>query len=1266
MELNLYLVQNRKLAVSGPTRSDALNPDESFRFIRDDKVDLDIWLMEDKADATADSPFDFVNEPNVGLVAAVGNGISGTGRIVLASTNIFSVSGAGTAEDPYHYKGTLSFATEPVASYLVHPEPWDKSKNDYALGDEVFFELESYRALSGAPASGLDNTPDKRPDLWERFTIEREQLWFEIQATVDGKPRVVMSMECEVEDSVIQGVASPPPDVEDPDAARSFTDSMAARLTDSKTIRWARNVEGVDEFVGGQAYAYQSVTWDPVAENYKQAVRKIHTAAGAVATSPIDVSTTGNGSTVGGTVLTDGMLVLLTAQTDQTENRLWISGAGSLTPASGVAYESGMVVPSSGSAYWITTQGTITAGVTAIVWETAYGSGAISQDEQAYWLRALESYTVVGAYNAGTTYNLGEIVTVGNQYFAWVYKSSGSGQATSNRLYWAEMLPFPGAGNRIYPHVKRSADANNQVEEREDGIYVAPHTDPVVPALGDGDPGALAVGQTAVAGEATTSSRSDHQHALPGVATSVAAGFMSSGDKSKLDALAASAIGAIVTGFDAPVRTLLLDDDGVFVGGDFTTYGGKASGRLARLLLEGTLDSSFAVGVGFDQDVHFLALSGDGDLLVGTPSTKMTYQGLPDTQLVWKLDLNDGDPDGSFVCPDPIATSGAETLLGVQAAGGGRIVFLTPNTFRVTDLDGTQVAVETGTDSFKSILGLPGEDDVMLSSRAYSAAATAQTLAGIASPKGLKRISLDEGPVYIPVDFSANAGVGAESTMDRMVLGGDYSDHNSYVVVGAPVPATTENGVEHSWAGGSSTLFEGLYKIDLDGSAVAGFDVSITMASAGDAPIPFFVDSDENIYFGGNVASINGNSVTPWRLYKVDKTGAFVRQFNGFNDKVLCAQLISDDLYIVGGEFTDYAGQGLGYLAFINSAGSVVFNPSQFSVARVGRVRHVDAVPASPAPGQKFDMLVSRLNNLLNVHLWDDVAQVYKSLWDLQPNQTYGVRLPSPVFDPVSGTAVPGGTTSASLSVPGYGAATIYYTTDGSTPDRNSTQYTGTPIAVSTPATIRAFAVQDGYRDSLVVKAQYGTSAITQLPQVTFSPAEDTPIPNGGSLTITLTVTGHADATIQYRDKFRESVWHPGVDGMTLVVKNDTTIEAYASKSGYADSDPREQRFNVPNPLLMPIIQPTYSGSKLTGWTIKCDGADRLFYKVDAPESVLYFGYWDHELEKDRGHNGGVLVADDQGTVALPAPVPLGARGIRVFGSSAVRGLSTMAKWGVE
>lgn len=1265
MELNLYLVQNRKLAVSGPTRSDALNPDESFRFIRDDKVDLDIWLMEDKADATADSPFDFVNEPNVGLVAAVGNGISGTGRIVLASTNIFSVSGAGTAEDPYHYKGTLSFATEPVASYLIHPEPWDKSKNDYALGDEVYFELESYRALSGAPASGLDNTPDKRPDLWERFTIEREQLWFEIQATVDGKPRVVMSMECEVEDSVIQGVASPPPDVEDPDAARSFTDSMAARLTDSKTIRWARNVEGVDEFVGGQDYAYQSVTWDPAAENYKQSVRKIHTAAGAVATSPIDVSTTGNGSTVGGTVLTDGMLVLLTAQTDQTENRLWISGAGSLTPASGITYETGMVVPSSGSAYWITTQGTITEGVTAIVWETAYGSGAISQDEQAYWLRALESYTVVGAYNAGTTYNLGEIVTVGNQYFAWVYKSSGSGQATSNRQYWAEMLPFPGAGNRIYPHVKRSADANNQVEEREDGIYVAPHVDPDVPGLSDSDPGALGVGQAAVAGEATTSSRSDHKHPLPGVATSEAAGFMSAADKTTLDALSGSALGAIVTGFNAPVRTLLLNGDGIFVGGDFTTYGGKASGRLARLLIEGTLDSSLAFGSGFNQPVHFLAMAGDGDLLVGTPTTKMTYQGLPDTQLVWKIDLNDGDPDGSFVCPDPVATSGAETLLGVQPMGSGHIAFLTPNTFRVTDLDGTQVAVEPGTDSFKSILGLPGEIDVMLSSRAYSAAATAQTFTGIASPKGLKRVTLDGSALDVDATFAANAGVGAESTMGQMVLGGNASDHHAYVVVGAPVPATTENGVEHSWAGGSSTLFEGLYKIDLEGNAVAGFDVSITMASAGDAPIPFFVDSDENIYFGGNVASINGASVTPWRLYKVDKAGNYVRQFTGFNDKVLCAQLVSDDLYIVGGEFTSYAGQSLGYMAFLNSAGSVVFNPSQFLMARVGRVRHVDSVPAAPAVGQKFDLFVSRPNNVLTLHIWDEVAQVFRNLWDLQPNQTYGVRLPSPVFDPVSGTAVPGGTTSVSLSVPGYGAATIYYTTDGSTPDRNSTQYTGTPIALATPATIRAFAVQDGYRDSLVVKAQYDTTLITQLPQVTFSPAEDTPIPNGGSLTITLTVAGHGSATIYYRDKFRDSVWHPGADGMTLTVKNDTTIEAYASRSGYADSDPREQRYNVPNPLPMPIIQPVYYGSNLTGWKISCTGADRLFYRVDAPEGVLYFGYWDHLLDPDRGHNGGVVVNDSEKTVTI-APVPLGARGIRVFGSSAVRGLSVMAKWGIE
>ena len=76
---------------------------------------------------------------------------------------------------------------------------------------------------------------------------------------------------------------------------------------------------------------------------------------------------------------------------------------------------------------------------------------------------------------------------------------------------------------------------------------------------------------------------------------------------------------------------------------------------------------------------------------------------------------------------------------------------------------------------------------------------------------------------------------------------------------------------------------------------------------------------------------------------------------------------------------------------------------------------------------------------------------------------------PAPVFAPASGSYANAVTVTISDSVTG---ATIYYTTNGTTPTANSAQYTG-PITVSTSETLAATAVASGYSTSPVSSAQY-------------------------------------------------------------------------------------------------------------------------------------------------------------------------------------------------
>ncbi len=95
-------------------------------------------------------------------------------------------------------------------------------------------------------------------------------------------------------------------------------------------------------------------------------------------------------------------------------------------------------------------------------------------------------------------------------------------------------------------------------------------------------------------------------------------------------------------------------------------------------------------------------------------------------------------------------------------------------------------------------------------------------------------------------------------------------------------------------------------------------------------------------------------------------------------------------------------------------------------------------------------------------------AGLLNDTWIYQPvSATFPAA--SPTFSLVSGTYSSTQSVSISDTTPG---ATIYYTTDGSTPTPNSTEYSG-PIAVPSSETIAAIAMASGYVASSVATATY-------------------------------------------------------------------------------------------------------------------------------------------------------------------------------------------------
>ena len=115
------------------------------------------------------------------------------------------------------------------------------------------------------------------------------------------------------------------------------------------------------------------------------------------------------------------------------------------------------------------------------------------------------------------------------------------------------------------------------------------------------------------------------------------------------------------------VHSIAIQDDGkILVGGEFTSFDGVSRNRIARLNSDGTLDTSFDPGFGFDQLVLSIEVQINGKILVGGSFT--SFDGTANNKLVR---LNpDGTKDASF----NLGTVFNHTVSTVKLQNNGKIL----------------------------------------------------------------------------------------------------------------------------------------------------------------------------------------------------------------------------------------------------------------------------------------------------------------------------------------------------------------------------------------------------------------------------------------------------------------------------------------------------------------------------------------------------------------------------------------------------------------
>jgi subtilase family serine protease len=184
---------------------------------------------------------------------------------------------------------------------------------------------------------------------------------------------------------------------------------------------------------------------------------------------------------------------------------------------------------------------------------------------------------------------------------------------------------------------------------------------------------------------------------------------------------------------------------------------------------------------------------------------------------------------------------------------------------------------------------------------------------------------------------------------------------------------------------------------------------------------------------------------------------------------------------------------------------------------------------------------------------------------------TYTIVAAQPTFSPLPlGTFTTPQSVTLADSTPG---ATIYYTTDGSTPTTASTVYTG-PFTVSTTTTIKAIAAGNGAGASPVASGTY--NIIATMPTFSPNPAWS---PFVGQQSVTLTDSSPG-VTIYYTTNGSTPTTASTVYTGPITVSTTTTINAIAAGNGYGASAVASGTYTIiaatptlsPNPAWSPFV----------------------------------------------------------------------------------------------
>jgi uncharacterized delta-60 repeat protein len=287
------------------------------------------------------------------------------------------------------------------------------------------------------------------------------------------------------------------------------------------------------------------------------------------------------------------------------------------------------------------------------------------------------------------------------------------------------------------------------------------------------------------------------------------------------------------TGFNSNVNDLNLQSDGkILVVGGFTSYDGETKNKLVRLNTDGTIDNTFTMGTGLNNNTFVVKLQSDDKILIGgdfSSYSGQTYNGF--------IRLNsDGSIDNTFT----IGTGFNNTVRAIKVQPdekiliGGNFTSYSGESFnRLIRLnsDGSiddTFSVGVGFDSIVRDIKLDGDGKILVGGN-FS------TYSGV-TVNGIVRLNSDGS-----IDDTFSIGVGFDSIVRDIKLDGDGK-----ILVGGNF--STYSGV----------TVNGIVRLNSDGSIDDAFTIGSGFNSNFNNRVTTIeIGSDDKILVGGGFTTYN-------------------------------------------------------------------------------------------------------------------------------------------------------------------------------------------------------------------------------------------------------------------------------------------------------------------------------------------------------------------------------------------------------------------------